>query len=133
MSVDTVTGNKLIAEFLDLYVTDFNGTYHFVCKEEQKNKALNQAWLFRLEEAKYHESLDCLMPVIEKIESIGYDTGICGVEINGEKLTEVLISPIEKAGKIEIHIRQDLPKITATWQAVVQFIQWYNSLTKKDK
>ena len=119
MSVDTVTGNKLIAKFLGLYVTEFNGIYHFVCKEEQKNKDLNQAWLFRLEEAKYHESWDWLMPVCKKINDLQ--------PVEGQfKEMEEWWDLIDNSVTQNYDIKDVFP-------FVVEFIKYYNSLTKKDK
>lgn len=74
-------------------------------------------------ELEYETSWDWLMPVIEKIETLGYDTGICGVVINGEKLTEVIISPQVKNDKIEVHYRTDEPKLTCMYKAVVDFLK----------
>lgn len=78
----------------------------------------------------YDTSWDWLMPVVEKIETLRYDTGICGVVINGEKLTEVIISPQVKNDKIEVHYRTGEPKIICTYKAVVAFIKWYNEQNK---
>lgn len=70
-----------------------------------------------------YDTFSGIMSVIEKIELLGYDTGVCGIVINGEKLTEVLISPQEKNGKFEVHYRTDEPKIVCTCRAVVDFLK----------
>lgn len=57
------------------------------------------------------------------VEELGYDTGVCGVVINGEKLTEVIISPQVKNDKIEVHYRTDETKIICTYKAVVDFLK----------
>lgn len=116
---EIIEGNRLIAEFMGFYITEFNGLYHFVCKEKKKPEHLNQAWEFRLEEAKYHTSWDWLMGVVEKIENKEHSVYIvfekCEIGINidgGDRITKIRPSKIE-----------------AAWLAVVDFIKWYNSLT----
>ena len=106
---NTIEGNKLIAEFMQWK--------H--CEDIEYDN-------YEMSQLKYHSSWDWLMGVVEKIEELGYDTGICGVMINGERLTEVMFSPVQKDSKIEIHSRQPIPKIELTWQSVIQFIKWYN-------
>ena len=107
--VDTITGNRIIADFMEW-------VHH-------EDKSYDE---YEMSNLKYHSSWDWLMGVVEKIEELGYDTGICGVMINGERLTEVMFSPVQKDSKIEIHSRQPIPKIELTWQSVIQFIKWYN-------
>ena len=106
---EIIEGNKLIAEFMQWK--------H--CEDIEYDN-------YEMSQLKYHSSWDWLMGVVEKIEELGYDTGICGVMINGERLTEVMFSPVQKDSKIEIHSRQPIPKIELTWQSVIQFIKWYN-------
>jgi hypothetical protein len=76
----------------------------------------------------YDKSFDEIMRVWEKIESLGYDTAICGIEIKGARLTEVMISPVRKHPKIdmEIHMRDDKSKVLLMREAAIQFITWYN-------
>lgn len=112
MESNRVEGNLLIDEFMDK-----------VWKFFPENA---QPYFAPIGNTNYHTSWDALMPIVEKIEDLGYDTGICGVIINGEKLSEILISPVIKAGKIEVHSRDTKSKIEATWLVVVSFITWYN-------
>src|SRR5688572_2745047 len=68
---------------------------------------------------KYHSSWDWLMPVVEKIVDLGF-------------IVEI---PIAKSGTdVFIYNKQErlnivayLKPIDAVWNAVVQFIQWYNT------
>jgi len=138
-----IKGNRIISEFMGLYVAPFNGRYHFVCKEKKKLTDININWEFRLEEAKYHTSWDWLMPVVEKIRS----------DNQADKRSNNLLS-----FKIEIIVqgkcfscqiyktywpnsgeykedricgRRDITSlIEVVWQAVVSFIEYYNT-TKK--
>ena len=67
----------------------------------------------------YHSSLDWLMEVVEKIESLGYYVNITG--------TYVSIGAIEsKTNPIFIEKDSDI-KIEAVYNACVEFIKWYNS------
>ena len=102
--MNTQENNKLIAEFMD------------------KDVALLESVgieKYTSDELKYHTSWDWLMPVVEKIESLGYDVIIRkdSCEIIGENVKGVEYSSYEcfNAGK---HI--------TTYQAVVEFINQYN-------
>lgn len=118
-------GNRLISEFMGGKSDKIN----FAPKNIRFEIPINGTYSFHVTNLKYHSSWDWLMPVVEKIEMLGYDTGICGVEIKGEKLSEVIISPIKKGNdKIEIHSRDAISKILLTWQVITQFICWYTSL-----
>jgi predicted TIM-barrel fold metal-dependent hydrolase len=102
------TNNELIAEFMGLPLTkqelEFSGDRKFKTVPFQK-------W-------KYHESWDWLMPVVEKIESLGF-----------------IFTIHSDAGYIGKHwYKGNIPhfgnvsenKITATYNVVIQFINWYN-------
>ncbi len=132
--IETIDGNKLIAEFLGLYVTDFNGTYHFVCKDEQKNKDLNQAWLFRLKEAKYHSSWEWLMPVVDKIEGLGYDSRIHNYDSESTYFVDFVdvMNENTEAACVSKHYTE-ANKIQTVWLAVVEFIQWHNKETNPNQ
>lgn len=69
---------------------------------------------------KYNESWSELMPVVEKIESLGYRTQLNYDEIQGNwfKITEG--HSYQKA------LGESKSKIKAVWLAVVEFIKWYN-------
>lgn len=112
---EVIEGNRSVAEFLGFYITDFNGKYHFVCKEKKKPEHLNYAWEFRLEEAKYHSSWDWLMPVLamakKKIADAGWAT------------------PQEKSAKARLGAALNEAyniNIEAAHYCLVQFIKWYN-------
>ena len=100
--------NKLIAEFMQkgfegfgLY--DYNGCH------------------YKVNELIFHSSWDWLMPVVEKIESIGYEFTIiesrCKVSNNTDHSTEDLF-----------YIETNDSKINTTYQAVVKFINNYKTI-----
>lgn len=101
--------NKLIAEFMGLhqnkdpYEQDmwFNSENHLV------HNGL-----------KYHTSWDWLMPVVEKIESMGYKFQMCRRRVTIKTDTN----------EIELFDTKGHSKLDAVYQSVSKFIQWYNSI-----
>ena len=96
---------KIIAEFMGIDQVDID-TY------QETNSNL-----------KYHTSWDWLMPVVEKIESLGYELIIaesrCKINHNTDHSIEEVIN-IEIIGS----------KIDVTYRAVVEFINQLNKQTK---
>ena len=86
------TDNELIAEFMGY-------------SEEAQRTDL---WC-----SDFHENWSALMPVVEKIETLGFSTRILdvGMGIEGELV-------IERFGKT---------KIEGTYKTVIEFIKWYNA------
>lgn len=123
--------NKLIAEFMGYsilqYSSNNNPVYNIpVRKEDQPGIGYVPEFM------KYHSSWDWLMSVVEKIESIKDDTlpylsfsqnnfcvsirnGFCEI-ISGDFLTTF----------DEFNRHTGAAKIAATYNAVVEFIKWYN-------
>lgn len=129
---EIIEGNRLIAEFMGFYITEFNGSYHFVCKERKKPEHLNQAWEFRLEEAKYHSSWDWLMPVVEKIGqsvNVMIQVKICRFSrrfMEAKKfMKENGLNSFEDVDPITEHNESTF--IGNIWLCCVDFIKWYIS------
>jgi hypothetical protein len=106
-----IEGNKLIAEFMEC---EEKGYYRWIrMPYPQAGKWVNERHL------EYHTSWDWLMPVVEKIESLAAFNVIifkrcCDVQDDnsvGDHIIEVTAAP---------------SKIEAVYDAVLQFIQWYN-------
>lgn len=98
-------GNKLIAEFMGITpIVENNGVVY-------KDPNTGHIMLIR-----YHTSWDWLMPVVEKIESLGYGVTIYrkGCHIND-------------IGLFGVNGFNHKSKIEQTWLAVVEFIKWYNN------
>jgi len=74
---------------------------------------------YNLSEAKFDSSWDWLMPVVEKIESLGY-----GVTI-GMGTYVVIQDDVTDTG-LKITKMTDNNKLFCTYEAVVEFINWYN-------
>jgi len=107
--------NKLIAEFMDLETPD--GCYfEYITKEGERS---NPTHFILLE---YHLSWDWLMPVVEKIESSGYEFFIVEDRIkiahNTDHSTEIIIN--FTLG------RNYGSKREAVYQGVLEFINEYN-------
>lgn len=83
----------------------------------------------------YHKSWNALMAVVEKIEALGFEVGICQKScliINDYKAIPEPITleklPLNK--RFETQIAGD-SKLEATHKAILAFIQWHNLI--KDK
>lgn len=94
MKTQIKTDNRMIAQFY-------------------KGESVPESWNWN-----YHDNWDSLMPVIEKIESLGY---FCMIN----KWTSVYTGS-EKNGRISITTVEGKSKLTNTYQAVIKFIEWYN-------
>ena len=110
---EIIEGNKLVAEFdgwvIDNSFPDKDRTYI-------KNGGIELDTTF-----KYHTSWDWLMHVVEKIESLGYD-----FEFKKQgKFTNVRFK-----GIIDYNCKR-YDNITAIYNAVVEFIKWYNENKNK--
>lgn len=93
-------GNKLIAEFMDAKLAA-DGNYIFSINFD-KNWARDIA---SIEGMKFHCRWDWLMPVVNKILEVSW-------EMNHEE---------------EFYLVRDcIPSIKTTYEAVIEFIKWYN-------
>lgn len=107
--MDILEGNKLIKDFMNH--TEFNTL-------EDK--------------LQYHSSWGWLMPVVEKIEGMGFHTIIgkiprlepyCNINFKESQIIDG-ITESKVMGQCE-------KKIDAVWSAVIQFIQWYTTQSTK--
>ena len=122
-----IEGNKLIAEFMGL---TFIPADEFVkCFEEGVPVDKKDVWLApptkcgtinQIDKLEYHTNWNWLMPVVEKIESLGYDFSIdnCYVRIwdGGQSDFEMTFS--------------EPTKLLTAYFAVIEFIKWYNNERK---
>ena len=69
--IEILEGNKIIAEFMGLH-------FHKRGWVDAQHIDGN----YECEELKYHSSWDCIMPVVEKIEALGYKFQICRRKVN---------------------------------------------------
>lgn len=102
---NTTEGNKLIAEFMGLkIITD--GISWF----DTSYKPLG----------KYHSSWEWLMPVVQKIDELGFNTQISRISV---KISEILC---EDKPIISLVCGDLSQKNNLVWLAVCDFIKWYN-------
>ena len=107
--------NKLIAEFMGAVGTPkYNPTewdvYITGCLDVDSDDE-NAQHFYTPDEMKYHTSWDWLMPVVQKIESLGYVFTIQGGKAEyGEMISET-----------RCFIAED--KLSSTYKAVVEFIK----------
>ena len=104
---NSIDNNKLIAEFMGLEITGPGFSSGYSYKEEYVH----------FEDVLYHKSWNWLMPVVEKIENLGYGVTIFrkGCHID--------------AGVYISNEYNNAPKITQTYKAVIEFIKWYNDIS----
>lgn len=115
-----VTDNEIIALFMGAS-TQHDGEW--CMKYLFKKGCTTYGWL--IEELKYNNSWDWLMPVVEKIENLRLDNDLrFGVEIhvNGCRIMRSWTTSAIK----DFGWHQTGSKIKSTYNAVIQFIKWYN-------
>lgn len=105
------TDNELIAEFMGIPIFRRYNLW-------DTSKTGKPIYGLASCELLYDSSWDWLMPVVEKIESLGYTVEIANSDYQ-----------IRKTGDTEafiFHYGPDRPKIKAVYEAVVAFIELYN-------
>tara|TARA_R110002012_G_scaffold90861_3_gene221814 strand:- start:1122 stop:1445 length:324 start_codon:yes stop_codon:yes gene_type:complete len=107
--METMEDNRLIAEFMGL-TNHHDDSSIMVAKTPQGNEVVP------IDSLKYHASWDWLMPVVQKIESLGYVFTIQGGKA---EYSEMISKP-------KIFIAKS--KMSSTYKAVVQFIKEYKTI-----
>jgi hypothetical protein len=115
---EIIEGNKLIAGFMGFIHRDSN-----VYKVPEGEDLKYLAYHLNLNKMPYHTSWDWLMPVVEKIESLGYDSRIMGNNSDGGFLCDFVDGDNNEAACKTNYTS----KLEAVYAAVVAFIQWYNN------
>lgn len=112
-------GNKLICAFMGMREHSIYKELYFNILNVHKYDTVN------LKDTKFHSSWDWLMPVVEKIEntkakeSFYFDVDILS--------TGVIISSVANhVVQITQEEIQSTSKIEAVYNAVIEFIKWYN-------
>lgn len=105
--------NKLIAEFMGLKCYEYpnHGKIDYAWKPEFKHSN----WNFK-DAPPFDRSWDWIMPVIEKIEILGFNVRISTNHIQISKYTTRVQIFIQKRSKIEM-----------CFEAIVEFIKKYNN------
>jgi hypothetical protein len=98
-------GNKLIAEFMGVESYEANGYVNFIYSDDNHRTHVDLA---------YHSSWDWLMPVVEKIHAEGDFDDYYADDLLHNEMTQAM----------------GMADIKALWGYVIEFIDWYNHLTK---
>jgi len=106
--MDIIEGNKLIAGFMQLETKNRNW-------DERLVYLYGNYW-YPSEKLKYHSSWDWLMPVVEKIQSLG-GRFIIG---DGNRVTVYNKDYDWRNGSTEDEL------IECVWHGAIQFIKWHN-------
>ena len=114
---EIIRGNKLIIES-EHHCTDFTEGRKPMPKS--KTKTMNDR--FFLETLKYHESFDCLMPVVQSIQNI--DGSRFLLDCNEER-TLVRFTDMGIPGKTIVEVKSHIAPtvIEVVWEAVVEYLQ----------
>lgn len=124
---EILKGNKLIAEFIgavyirreDLF--DDHIIEEFIYNNNHPISKQIPKVTENLYHLRYHLSWDWLMPVVEKIETLGYKW-----EIGMSATSPYHYCKIWSIGTIE-----GISTLDAIYGAIIEFIKWYNSCQKE--
>lgn len=124
---EIIEGNKLIAEFMEV-----KNVREYTLNEKHKCLIISDddgfiEYVEGINFLSYNDSWNSLMPVVEKIEKLGFDSRIHGNNSDDGYLCDFLESNTNN--EISCFVTwQDSggTKIQATYKAVVKFIKWYN-------
>ena len=115
---NVIENNKLIAEFMG-----FESCYRPFTEGSESDVFMELpecGSCIELEDLKYNSSWDWLMEVVEKIESLGFETSLDKngffVRYNGSNTQNGLFIKV---------------KIEAVYNACVEFIKWYNNESRR--
>lgn len=107
--------NRMIAEFMGYETYEHTGSIAIRITEVNEFNSVD----FGHVHTKYHTSWDWLMPVVEKIESIGYSVKIQRIKTSIHRILE----DAELFGFVCGDVSK---KREITYDTIVKFIEWYN-------
>lgn len=122
----TIENNKIIAEFLSVKIHPCETIENFKFLPIEERGLYNG---YFIDELKYHEDWNWLMVVVEKIESLEIFDRMGRFNINTKNFDENYTSFITDKDEDFIQCEGDT-KIEAVYNAVVEFIKWYNNQNK---
>lgn len=129
-------GNFIIADFMDIepmkWKSEYDGSDMMIWVDKEKKMTV-----YDEPELHYHTSWNWLMPVVEKIEK-GFDGRLFHSTIDSmfswdaesESYFVVHSCYIAENSRTVFESKEHREKINAVYEAVVQFITWYNSQIK---
>ena len=140
-----IEGNKLIAEFMggerhwlngmkEPFTDDTIWGYYDVGVNITSTYSGRPIAL--VNDLKYHTSWDWLMPVVEKIESLGYMTIIGANAAFGGHYMNIMTGiklPNDTFENPTKFMGSEDTKIATIYSAILQFIKWYTTTQTKNK
>lgn len=109
---EIIEGNRLIADFMGVKIGEAKYSWRPGCTDPLQEHHLN-----------YHASWGWIMPVVEKIENLGFDSRIMGNNSDGGYVCDFVdINNNEATCQISYE-----SKIEAVWLAVLDFIKLHNT------
>lgn len=124
MDKQYIKSNVLIALFMGAEKIDIPSIgiiYQMSCKQFFRQS-------FEEDRMYYHKSWEWIMPVVTKIESLGYVSTIERMHASYE-IHRVWFNDLKTYQEVSSGAR-DENKLIAIYQAVVYFIEWYNNKIK---
>lgn len=113
--------NKIIAEFMGAEITqaysktkEQDGVLFYYPKDTSPSMYRNLS----SSGIKYHKEWDWLMPVVDKLEELGYE-----ININGN---DCYVQQPNRKGRLVIHCKNWINKLQCVYQAVISTINWHN-------
>lgn len=128
---EIIEGNKLIAEFMGWHYRKFEVSNLEQFQIRIRWYTLNDPDNLTGKGIIFQSSWDWLMPVVEKIESLGFWVKIFGFTSFDKCYKQCVIK--KQKGDDYIYDYEgywNISKIEAVWIAVVEFIKWYNDNKK---
>jgi hypothetical protein len=137
---EIIESNKSIAEFIDLtphnmFPDELQAPDNFAWMainvninadyQKEYNEFKGFEYLF-----KFHSSFDWLMPVVEKIESLGFQFDIIGRLLPNSKEKMHFIWLWDDNQEIHIECPEMETKKEAIYIGCIEFIKWYNNKNK---
>jgi hypothetical protein len=128
-SKEIIEGNKMIAEFMGLILHKPDKTFNIEQwwsgdSSDGRKKGEFVGYSHQLE---YNTSWDWLMPVVDKIEKLGFDSRIHGNNSDDGYLCDFIQDNTNNEISCFVTWQDNGgTKIEATFKAVVEFIKWYN-------
>lgn len=124
---EILQGNRILAEFMEYEAESQFGTMRWHTGFNYEECGDSWTDLYEDGELRFHLSWDWLMPVVEKIESLGYAVLIC--------YARVVIECCVMSDKTVIYKNDNnsIPKIKNAFLACVEFAKWYKNQSKQIK
>ena len=122
--ISVIEGNKLIAEFMGNKRKESLSVWL-----RYKHWTIEPFGYFDDCDLKYNSSWEWIMPVVEKIELLGYEVQISSQmeSINDDRETIWHQDCIITDSVNEITDITSSSKINSVYQAIIKFITWYNT------